>query len=168
MNKKGFTLVELLAVIALLGLIVGICVPSIMNASTNVKKKTLKTKVDNIEKAAVLYGQKNKDKISKYIDAKDSDGNDLIGTVLDNYKKEYKYCFKEDGTLIKDCYYKENTIMVSELVGDYLNYDEGTEDIVNPVSEESLLDCKVQIYKKYNKIYAVYDKDTNKSNCWYE
>ena len=55
-NNKGFTLVEIISVIVLLGLIIGIAVPSVMNASTNVKKKTLQTKVDNIEQAAVLYG----------------------------------------------------------------------------------------------------------------
>lgn len=168
MNNKGFTLVEIISVIALLGLVIGICVPSIMNASTNVKKKTLQTKVDSIEKAAILYGQKNREEISKYIDGKDGGGNNLTGTALDNYKKEYKCCFKDE-TLIKDCYYKEDAIKVSELVTEgYINYDEGTIGITNPVNDASLLDCKVQIYKKYNKIYAVYDKDTNKSDCWYE
>lgn len=143
MNKKGFTLVELLAVIALLGLIVGICVPSIMNASTNVKKKTLQTKVDNIEKAAVLYGQKNRE----------------------NFNSSCSLC---DG-ITGECFCYDSVITVEKLREEkYIQNDEGTEDIVNPVSEESLLECKVQIYKKYNKIYAVYDKDTNKNNCWYE
>ena len=48
-NNRGFTLVEIISVIVLLGLIVGITVPSVMTASSNVKKKTLQTKIDNIE-----------------------------------------------------------------------------------------------------------------------
>ena len=45
MNKKGFTLVEVLAVIVLLGLLVGIAVPNILRSQTKAKEKTLSTKV---------------------------------------------------------------------------------------------------------------------------
>ena len=40
MNKKGFTLVELLAVIALLALLTGIAVPNIISTINNNKKNT--------------------------------------------------------------------------------------------------------------------------------
>lgn len=144
MNNKGFTLVEIISVIALLGLVIGICVPSIMNASTNVKKKTLQTKVDSIEKAAVLYGQDHRE----------------------NFNSSCSLC---DG-ITGECYCYDNLINVDILVTEgYINYDEGTSEILNPIDEtKSMKNCQIQIYKKYNKIYAVYDKETDTSNCWYE
>lgn len=167
-NNKGFTLVEIISVIVLLGLVIGIAVPSVMNASTNVKKKTLQTKVDNIEQAAVLYGQNN-------------DNRELINyEIKSTYSKTtYKYCFKkkDDGTYthIKDCYYYKNNSFTTITVGDlkdagYIKDDEGTTGIWNSVDDtKSLLDCKIQIYKKYNKIYAVYlAKDTDDETCWYK
>lgn len=172
-NNRGFTLVEVISIIALLGLIIGITVPSIMGASTNTKKKTLQTKVDNIEKAAVLYGQDNRDKITLNIDGKDATGNILTGVELENYKTKYKYCYKDD-TLIYECYYYVNGTSTTITVGDlktaeYIEYDSGKTDILNSVDEsKSLLNCEIQIYKKYGKIYAVYlAKDTEDETCWY-
>ena len=142
-DNKGFTLVEIISVIVLLGIIVIITVPTIMTASTNVKKKTLQTKVDNIEKAAVLYGQKHREKF----------------TIS---------CSLCDGVTGECSCYNEN-VYVETLRGEgYIKYDDGISDIKNSVDDsQSLLDCEIQIYKKYGKIYAVYDKDTNKTKCWY-
>lgn len=162
-NNKGFTLVEIIAVIALLGLVIGICVPSVMNASENVKKKNLKNKVESIENAAVLYGQDHRENFGtecsddeKTCDGKSSDlciCYDKIITVGDLLSSEK----------VRDEYGEEVEI------GPYLNYDDGTSDITNSVSGESLMNCEIQIYKKYNKIYAVYlDRDTQDEICWYK
>ena len=59
-NKKGFTLVELLSVIVLIGLLVGIGIPGISRISSNMKKKSLNTKIDLIEQAGIFWGQDNK------------------------------------------------------------------------------------------------------------
>ena len=40
MNKKGFTLVELLAVITLIAIIAGMAVPNVMSSIENSKKNT--------------------------------------------------------------------------------------------------------------------------------
>ena len=48
MNKKGFTLVEVISVIALLGLIIGLAVPNVMRSSKKAKERTLNTKIKNI------------------------------------------------------------------------------------------------------------------------
>lgn len=158
MNNKGFTLVELLAVIVLLGLLVGLAVPGIINGSNKSKERTLNTKIKNIEKAAIMYGQDNRNLISKKI----SDD-------------EYKYCFK-DGKLIENCYYYEKdgktTITVEDLAkgfdgNSYIKFDK-EEKIVNPTDESKDLNaCEIQIYQKYGKIYAAYDKsDKEDSKCW--
>ena len=75
MNKRGFTLVELLVVIALLGLIIGLAVNGITRANLKAKEKLLATKVNNIEAAAVLYGQDHPESVM----------NDMCGISIGNY-----------------------------------------------------------------------------------
>lgn len=139
MNKKGFTLVEVLAVIVLLGLLVGIAVPNVLRSQTKAKEKTLATKVKNIERAAVLWGQDNKADVL--------DGNSCTGTF-----KTSSNCEKAKELFVKD------------LIPNYIKADDGT-NIKNPVSNKSMNDCKITVYTKYGKIYATYDKK-NDDTCW--
>lgn len=48
LNKKGFTLVELLAVIIILAIVVGITIPAVMTTTGKAKQKALDTAVDTI------------------------------------------------------------------------------------------------------------------------
>ena len=52
MEKKGFTLVELLAVIAILAILVIIALPNVLSMFTDAKKSTFKTEVQTIFKQA--------------------------------------------------------------------------------------------------------------------
>lgn len=54
-KEEGFTLVELLAVLAILALIVGIAIPMIGNVVTNAKKSTDKAQTELVEDAAQIY-----------------------------------------------------------------------------------------------------------------
>lgn len=58
-DRKGFTLVELLAVIALMSIIIVIAVYSIKNTGDEAKEKDYVTKVSLIETSAVFYAQDN-------------------------------------------------------------------------------------------------------------
>jgi prepilin-type N-terminal cleavage/methylation domain-containing protein len=49
MNKKGFTMVELIAVITILGIIAIIAIPAYTNVSKNIKEKSLENKKDVIK-----------------------------------------------------------------------------------------------------------------------
>ena len=51
-NKKGFTLVELLAVIAILAILVIIALPNMMKLFNNAKKESFTTEVKNVAKTA--------------------------------------------------------------------------------------------------------------------
>ena len=55
MNKKGFTLVELLATILVLGIIAAIAVPTIGTISKNVKKGIAERSAEEIVKVASKY-----------------------------------------------------------------------------------------------------------------
>lgn len=166
MNKKGFTLIELLSVIVLLGLIAGIATTGVIRGQRKAKEKTLATKVKNIEKAAIVYGQNHRENFE-------------IVQVNDDTKT---LCFEieSDGTklLIQNCKYYEETIKVDDLLneddgkGPYINADDNENHIKNPTDDKKYMnDCKIQIYQKYGKIYAVYlNKDINSDNdttkCW--
>ena len=181
-NNRGFTLVEIISVIVLLGIVVGITVPSVMTASTNVKKKTLQTKVDNIEEAAVLYGQNHRENFTVTCNSTGQPCEKVVTGECKCYGKQYKDTSSPPNTktvttitvsklinpsiALVDGNYKEIDVDTTEK--GYIKYDDGINDIKNSVDDsQSLLDCKIQIYKKYGKIYAVYDKDTNKTKCWY-
>ena len=41
MNKKGFTLVEVVIVVVILGIIIGLAVPSYIAVSNNIKEKNI-------------------------------------------------------------------------------------------------------------------------------
>ena len=164
MNKKGFTLIELLSVIVLIGLILGIATTGVIRGQKKAKEKTLATKVKNIEKAAILYGQNHRE---NFVDVNDGDS----GTK--------SLCFetKDDGTksLIPNCRYYNGVITVSTLLdedngnGPYINADDNN-NILNPTdTSKNMNACKIQIYQKYGKIYALYDKNkviNGDTKCW--
>src|SRR5574344_2118280 len=55
MNKNGFTLVELLAAIVIMGILITLAVPSYITVSNNAKKRTYDNKITTIELAAEKY-----------------------------------------------------------------------------------------------------------------
>lgn len=59
--KKGFTLIELIVVIAIIGILSIIIVPSVMNVNKSINKRLLNQKIENIESGAILYASKNDD-----------------------------------------------------------------------------------------------------------
>lgn len=58
MNNKGFTMVELIAVITILSIIMIIAVPAYSKVSNNIKKSSLKNKEDVISTQMLKYANK--------------------------------------------------------------------------------------------------------------
>lgn len=59
MNKKGFSLVELIGVIAVLALIITLIVPIISKSAESSRQKTYETKMESIKKASIEYAEDN-------------------------------------------------------------------------------------------------------------
>lgn len=72
--KKGFTLVELLAVVALLSIIIVIAVPSVTKLRQSALERERNTQIKAIESAAILYAQDNKTESSVTVNKLLEDG----------------------------------------------------------------------------------------------
>ncbi len=110
MNKKGFTLVEVLGVIVVLTLISFLVVPKVADTIFNSKEVAYKTQVSTIENAARKYGLENdllypREGEKKYISVSDlvstgelsnqeivdpRTGDEMNGYVLVEYNDEYQ------------------------------------------------------------------------------
>ena len=61
LNKKGFTLVEMLAVIAILALVMSLCVMGVVKVRNNALEKMLENKMNDLVGSAILLGQQSED-----------------------------------------------------------------------------------------------------------
>lgn len=91
MKKRGFTLVELLAVIVVLGIIITIFVPSIINLINENSTKIYANKENILAKAAEDYVISNKSFVlpdgtnpEKYISMNTLISSNMMSSVLDN------------------------------------------------------------------------------------
>lgn len=89
MKKKGFTLVELLAVIAILAILVVIALPNVLKLFNNAKKNTFVSEIKNVYQTAInkVTKESAKGNYITYISSESDENLNLSG-------KEVKYCFK--------------------------------------------------------------------------
>jgi len=149
MNKKGFTLVELLVVITLIGLLTVIAVPASLTISKKVKQNMMDSKIELIESGAIVWGQNNESEIKTHPTSENC-----------TFSTGYTYCIQKD---INDMLNEEKAFKE-----DKIDEDGITKLLINPTTDENINDCKVEIYIKNKRVYAKYDINTNKSECYYE
>lgn len=131
MNKKGFTLIEILAVIVIISIIASLATVNVLKIKNNSSEELLETKIENLEAAAIVYGQENPSSLTKSC---------TVSGV------NYSYCTQVTvKNLIDGAYFKSTETSST-----------GTIDLKNDVTNESMLSDKIQIYRKNNSIYAKY------------
>ena len=134
MNKKGFTLVEILSVLVLIGLLLGLAIPGINKISSNMKKKSYSKKVSLVESAAELWGQDNKTLLQSSSDCEIKGG-------------EKVSCYK---------------ITVGSLIeNNYLDSDRNSGEYISPLDNSDMKNQCVYVYKKNNRVYSYYSKNNN-------
>ena len=133
MNKRGFTFIELLAVILIIGVVIGISVPAIRYADRKFHEKAYNTKIQLIKHAAEDYGDDFKEVI---IDQSNTN------TYTDpTTNTSYKAVTVKVRDLLSNGYITKDTDMTKE-------------DILDPRTNESMLDITITIYIKNNRAYA--------------
>ena len=165
MKNKGFTLVEVLAVIVVIGLLMVLTIPNIMKMSRSTKEKAYLTKIDLIETSARQYASNQ--------------------SVLRELKASSK-CYKlteddktgevsaiTEGTLGETDCYPGLVFTVEDLVQAHeLNWDKENECVgcpnesyfnnvvINPRNNNIINKCYIYVYYKYNNPYAYFDRNT--------
>lgn len=154
-NKKGFTLVELLAVIVILGVLTAIAVPSVLGISKKIKTDMYDSKIKTIEVAAELWADDHKSDclsqintlqvgqlIPDYLKADDSSGNfnsptdgtSLKGKSLNDLGINVA-CPKSSEIIITDLK-SYNTKILKELTDNSIGWNELTDGV------KKIEDCK--------------------------
>ena len=136
MKSKGFTLVEILAVMVILAVLIGIAVPNMVGIGNKNRNNMYCTKVKNIESAAQQFAEDN------------------FGTVEAAFIANGKYEMAVQD-LIKQGYYQKED--------DSCNYTEQNPCVTDPRDKTRIDDVKVHIVIKNRRPFATYQGD--KSSC---
>ena len=81
LNRKGYTLIELLAVILIIGLILGFSTYGIINAFNTSKNKSLAISINSIKEAAETYATEKNDDSSYWLDIIDKENKYFCTTI---------------------------------------------------------------------------------------
>ena len=136
MNKKAFTLVELLTVIIIIGLITVISVPLIQRASARIKENMLESKKSSAEHVLIMWSQEN-EKCFMDVTGKDC--------IID---------------ITKDCTEDGDNLTCETTYGNLANnsliaYDKDNK-VINPVDESDMSNDKLSItYNRYKRIFSI-------------
>ena len=159
MNKKGFTLVELLAVIAILALLVIIALPNVLSMFNNAKKDLFLTEAKNVFKEStkkyISDNMHNSNKGNIYCKSETDSKNPLDMDIGNTY-----YYIEKDNTgkTIKFVAWNSSGY-VTKIVGDNVMLNDVTG---NNVSESSVKDItcnnvltNLEVISKLTKTYTI-------------
>lgn len=122
MKKKGFTLVELLAVIILLGLLTFVVMPSVIGFIKEAKEKSYQQQLSNLKESAIRYVSDHTD----IIDEIEKNGkynisvNDLITNGYVRKTKDGKIYNPINKEEINGCFVVENSEQYNQLTYTYM------------------------------------------------
>ena len=134
MNKKGFTLAEVIVVIVLISIIIAIAIPSVIAIRNRINERLLESKKDAVLVAAELYGQDNPQLFSP---------NEFIVTV---------------GELVDAGYVERDTESNGE------NCTDSYGCVINPVDKTSLNNVEILVKKEMSTVIAIWDGELGSSS----
>lgn len=149
MNKKGFTLTELLAVIVIMSIVATIGLVSVTGVKRQINQKLFTDKLSEIIASAEKWGEDNKDEVPKELTAGD--------LIVKNY-------FESEEEIDPLSY---NNYACSQDSKSPLGYKNGSKCkniVTNNVDNIVINNLKVKIFLKNNRVYAcIIKNDENKS-----
>lgn len=103
MNKKGFSLVELMIVVVIMGILIAVAIPLYGAITKNANNKTCATNIKNIKSNAATYASTYNQNVSALQDIKSmfDDGN--MPTCPIDKTKAYKVKIDDKGAAIVEC-----------------------------------------------------------------
>lgn len=139
MKNKGFTLVELLAVIVILAILVTIAVPSTISISKKINENLYCQKVSSIKNAASLYGEDRSDSFTESYNGYKSKTLVLQNLIDTGYLKKdqdtYPYILDPRDKTKSDMYENMKIIVYVKYDRIYIHFDgydtDNTNDCVN-------------------------------------
>ncbi len=104
LDKKGFSLVELMIVVVIMGILIAVAIPLYGTITTNAKNKTCASNIDAIQNSAVVYYTEHGAKATQLSDLtfEGSVPECPWGAEMDNYTG-YNVTFNADGTATVVC-----------------------------------------------------------------
>ncbi len=150
LNRMGYTMIEVLAVIVIIAIVVGIAIPNVIGTIHTSKGAALEIVVENIK-----HGAEN-----MYFEVENSFSKDKNGNIISNMKDA-------DGSFIKI----QSNYMVVSLQGMVSNgFLSGTTDddvrkIIDPSTGEDIGGCYVKVFKCDVDDYAFTYLDSQGGKC---
>ena len=139
MKDRGFTLVELLAVIVIISLITVVAVPSALTFQQNMNMKMFCSKVQSIESAAKQYGNDFYTTLEEDVTGKIA--TDTLGIGCGNRGQ----CFKVNVNLL---------LLKKYLKKEKNNTTNAVDEFYDPRDFTSMLENRVYIYMEDNRVYS--------------
>ncbi len=140
MNRKAFTLVEIIAVIVILGLIVLLIAPSLSTSGEKSKEKVLATKIQDIELAASNWAMSNDESIAWFDQTCSVQKGDPESSIFENIP----------------C--KVTVIKVQKLIDEKFYSADKDGNVLNPVNKQVMNKKNVVIKKYLGSYYSHYQK----------
>ena len=170
MNKKGFTLVELMAVIVIISIIALVGVTSITGVRKQMDKKLFEEKLNSAISSAEKWGEDNKEELTHNITISVKDGDETVEKTVKGAKLTI-------GNLIANGYYESEEAVNPNLYNGYVCNSTDKKDpkgykdgdlcrnvITNNVDNLIVNEISIKIFTKNNRVYARIEKNANNKN----
>lgn len=155
MNRKGFTLVELLAVIIILAIVVGITIPAVLTTTNKTKEKAFKTLAESTAQWFDRQYEIYRTDVSALEAIK------VDETFLETCLNDENYCLvekSESGETMEDLAYSGPEFTPGDKIFDVLGFNDNINDLFVAINEANGKSCVVLYANPDGDYYTTNDK----------